>query len=228
VFKISLFIFPLGAIFASIVILFILIFLIRFLFKVKPVTEKEINNDLKTFRAELDIKASGLIHWSDEDLKLLTLNLSEYKKKVRNHTVERGVIKNIYHEPTIAYVAKHYSGKNPRTLLVIRTKDFEMVWVRNDKGITVYKDGKQFANLLRDGKLLDADGKKMLGFLKQDKGQGLNLYIDDKLSAQVLMNHEPGTLHKRALDIYIDTIDKDKEKILAMSMLDIVESSRKA
>jgi len=227
VFNILLFILPVGLIISAIVVLFIAIFFIRF-FKPGEVHEKDINKDLISFREELDQKADELIHWSDEDLKLLTLNLSEYKKQGRKHTIERGVIKNIYHEPTIAYVVKHYNGKKPRTLLVIRTKDFEMVWLRNDKGITVYKNGKQFANLLRDGRLLDADGKKMLGFLKHDKQMGLNLYIDDKLSAQVLMNHEPTALHKRALDIYIDTLERDKEKILAMSMLDIVESSKKS
>lgn len=224
---IQAFIFPFGGVAGVVITLLLVYFLIRFLTRITHVSEKDINKDLTNFREELKGKASGLIPWTDEDLSLLSMNLMEQKKQGRKHVVERGVIKNIYQEPTISYIIKRYGGKEPRTLLVVRTHDFEMVWLRNKSGITIYKDGRQIGNLLRDGKLLDSSGNKMIGYLKQEDNLDLSIFIDDQISALVHKSWDPDVVNPRALEIFSHPIQADKEKILAMSMLDIVESAKK-
>jgi len=224
---INAFIYPFGGIAGVVITLILVYFLIRFFTRLTKINEKDINKDLATFREELNKKASDLIPWTDEDLSLLSLNLMEQKKQGKKHIVERGVIKNIYQEPTISYIIKRYGGKEPRTLLVVRTHDFEMVWLRNESGITIYKDGRQIGNLLRDGKMLDTSGKHMLGFLKQEDNLDLSIFINDQMAALVRKSWDPDVVNPRALEIFREPAEADKEKILAMSMLDIVESVKK-
>ncbi len=191
------------------------------------VTEKSINKDLKSFRAELDKKAKTLIPWKHEDLALLSLNLAEYSKGRGKHPVERGVLKNIYQEDTLAYIIKHYGGKDPKSLLVVRTHDFEMVWVRNSQGITVYHNQEQVGSILRDGRFFTPTGHKLIGQIQTGDALDLSLFVDGQMKALVKRENNEETVNPRALELFEDMSENDQMKILAMSMFDVVKSVRK-
>jgi hypothetical protein len=187
------------------------------------VTEKDINKDLKQFREELLNQKSKLTPWSHDDLSLLSRNLMEHKKSRGRHSIERGIIKNIYQEPTLAYIIKQYGGKSPRTLLIITTNTFEMVWVRNESGITVYKNGQYVANILRDGRLFNRKGNRQLGFIKQDQNNTLSIYINDQLTAMISKEQNQGQFNPRAFELLKNAEQVDMDPILALGMLDLVE-----
>ena len=187
------------------------------------VTEKDINKDLKQFREELVNLKAKLTPWSHDDLSLLSKNLMDHKRSRGRHRVERGIIKNIYQEPTLAYIVKHYGGKSPRTLLIVTTNTFEMVWVRNERGITVYKNGQYVANILRDGRLFNRKGDKQLGYIKQDQNNTLAIYINDRLTAMISKDQSQGQFNPRAFELLGSGDQIDMDPILALGMLDLVE-----
>lgn len=222
-----LFIWPFGGLFGLLAAAVVVLLLINMFKKSSRVNEKTINKDLKAFRAELEKKSDTLIPWKQEDLALLSLNLAEFSKSRGKNSVERGVLKNIYQEDTLAYIIKHYDVKDAKTLLIARGHDFEMVWVRNKDGITVYRNQQQVGSILRDGRFFTPTGKQLLGQIQSSDNLDLSVFLDGKLKALIKREQNEDAVNPRALEVFGELHENDQMKILAMSMFDVVKSARK-
>src|SRR5690606_12569591 len=139
------------------VIWLILIALVTLFFlslKKNKVTMNTVNKDVVKFRKELDLKATTLTPWAQNELELLSLNLKEKKVAKGLHEVDRGILVDIYNEPGLAFVRKRYKGKIPKTLWMARVFAYEMLYVLNDKGVSISRNQSQIPNLLPDGRLV--------------------------------------------------------------------------
>lgn len=212
------------------VIWLILIALVTLFFlslKKNNVTMKTVNKDVNTFRKELDLKSKTLTPWAQNELELLSLNLKERKLTKGFHEVERGVLVNIYNEPVLAFVRKRYKGKHPKTLLMARGYAYEMVYVLNEKGVSIYRNQTQIANLLPDGRLVNAAGNKLLGQIEYSDHLELPLLLEGKLVAGMRKTRDDKAMFPRALNLYESLSEQDQHLLLAMSLVHVIDLAEK-
>ncbi len=188
---------------------------------------KTVNKDVLAFRKELDVKAKSLTPWAQNELELLSLNLKEKKVSKGFHEVERGVLVNIYNEPVLAFVRKRYKGKKPKTLLMARGFAYEMTYVLNEKGVSIYRNQNQIANLLPDGRLVNAAGNKLLGQIEYSDHLELPLLLEGKLVAGMRKTRDDKSMFPRALNLYESLSEQDQQLLLAMSLVHVIDLAEK-
>lgn len=161
-----------------------------------------LNSHLGWFKNELVKEKAKLIAWKDDEHLLLNLVFKKFKKKGLFFTSLNGLLTNVFDEIIGAIRYKSYRGKSKKVLAVIVTTKFEMAFVVNQYGTTIYKDGIQLGVLLNDGNLVSSDGKLLL--LRIDKSVKMEflVYQNDKIIAGLPEKINKNAIRNKAIHYY--------------------------
>jgi hypothetical protein len=121
-----------------------------------------LNSHLRKFRLDLLKEKLKLIDWKEDEHLLMSLVFKKFRKKGFFFSSHHGYVANVYHEHIGALRYKSYNSKTRKAMAVWITTAFEMAFVINQFGTTIYKDGQQLGVLLHDGNLVSSDGKHLL------------------------------------------------------------------
>jgi hypothetical protein len=153
-----------------------------------------LNSHLRKFRLELLKEKSKLINWKPDEHFLLSLLFIKFRKKGFFFSSLHGYVANVYHEQIGALRYKSYRGITRKALAVWITTAFEMAFVINQFGTSIYKDGQQMGVLLHDGNLVSSDGKHLLLRIDYSNQIEYSVYQNDNIIAGL-----PEKLDKKAI-----------------------------
>ncbi len=161
-----------------------------------------INAHLRKFKNELLKEKVKLITWKDDEHLLLNLVFKKFKKKGLFFTSLNGLLTNVFHETIGVLRYKSYKGKSKKALAVLVTTEFEMAFVLNQFGTTIYKDGIQLGVLLNDGNLVSPDGKILL--LRIDKSIKMEflVYQNENIIAGLPEKIDKKAIRNKAIHYY--------------------------
>ena len=180
-----------------------------------------LKKDLKLLRDEIAPWMDKLIPWKTEEMELLSLDREEKVRRKGWVKTVTGVIKSIYSEPLAAYAYK-LSKHDKMGMLVVRTKDHEIIYEGDKNQVKVYVDGEFMGFLRPDGQLISEDGRKVIA--ASDGGLQMKaITVNNKEVAMLNPGNMSENYAGRAFE-HVEPLSDDEAKILtAMSMYEILK-----
>ncbi len=182
--------------------------------------KSNLKRDLMMLREQIKPWLGKLIPWKPEEMSLLSLEREETIKRERRTRIVSGVINSIYSEPLAAYAYK-LSKRDKQGMLLVRTKDHEIIYEGEPGKVKVYVDGSFLGYLKADGRLIAEDGKEILA--KADESMHMKaITVGQKEVAMLNPGNRSENYAGRAFE-HVEPLSADEAKILtAMSMYQIL------
>lgn len=182
--------------------------------------KQKVRKDLAAMQEELKPVIPELIPIKKDELELLSRNQINESRKKRVTTKGKGVFTSIYQEPMIAWSMRKYLGSERNSLVYARTANHEFFLRSKSKETTISVDNQVALRLMKDGKMLDGRGKKVVGYLYQESESDpqIAVYVGRKEVAAI--QHIPETTNPQPRVFnYVSDVDPGEQlALLAMTI----------
>jgi len=174
-----------------------------------------IKHDIKKLRDNLAQLLKDLSPWDENDLEMISLQISEVQKNVKLNQIVSGFINNIYQEKVVAFAYKNYYGKKGKALLYARNSMHEFYYKISPKSVDIYMDKIQLGTLYKDGGFFlsgqEDESKAKASISQSDTMSLLPVEMDGKKIASLTNPSERSYENTRAVTLleHIDQTDHD-------------------
>ena len=177
--------------------------------------------DIEELNEELDSLMDQLSPWEDNDFELLSFNrVNETKSKSVNPVVN-GILTNIYQEKLVAFAYKDYYKKKKKAILIARTSAHDFYYKITKKAVEAYRDNVHLGTLSADGSFYQSNA--LVAHI--DKSTSMSLLpikINGKKVASLVNPIDHTYPNTRAVQIFEDVSDEEKELILSISLFELI------
>ena len=205
---------------AALGIIFILKEVFGFFLNTQGVTSK-MKQDIDDLKDELEPLLPKLSPWEENDFELLSFNRTDEVREGGVNPVVKGIITNIYQEKLVAFAYKEYYHKKKKAILIARTSAHEFYYKISKKTVEAFRDNVHLGTLLPDGSFIE--GNATIAHI--DKSLSMSLLPINIRGRKVasLVNPINHTYpNARAVKIFENVSDDDKELILSLSLFELI------
>jgi len=206
----------------TVALIFIIQQLLGFTLTTQASTSR-IKYDIKKLRDEIAQLLKDLSPWDENDLELISLQISEIQKNVKLNQIVRGYINNIYQEKVVAFAYKNYYGKKGKALLYARNSTSEFYYKISTKSVDIYKDEKQLGTLFNDGGFIEKGQEDIKAKVSQSDTMSLiPVEIDGKKVASLTNPIDSTYANTRAVTILKDINETDGDLLTSLVLFEII------
>lgn len=202
---------------------FVLYQISTFLFSINN-TKSQKRRDISKLKKDLQPRIDSLIKLDDDELELLSINVSDVARIPGIEPEILGVFTSIYHEPLIAFAQKSYVGGQASVTLVF-TSNHEFVYQSDGAITTVNVDGQDIGSIHSDGNLYDMKDRQVAYIAADDVLATHPVRVGQREVGEIINPGLASSPNPRAYT-FLEPMDRD-EKVLFMSLtlLSLVEES---
>lgn len=197
--------------------------LLGFVLGTQPSTSR-FKHDIKKLRNDLAQLLQDLSPWDENDLEMISLQISEVKKNVKLNQIVSGFINNIYQEKVVAFAYKHYYGKKGKALLYARNSKHEFYYKISPKSVDIYMDKEQLGTLHKDGGFFllgkEDDAKAMIS--QSDTMSLLPVEMNGKKIASLTNPSDRSYENTRAVTLLEDIDQEDNDLLTSLVLFEII------
>lgn len=206
-------------------IMFILQQLFSFFLDTQGATSK-MKQDIEELNDELDSIMHKLSPWEDNDFELLSFNRVEETKSKSVNPVIKGILTNIYQENLVAFAYKEYYQKKKKAILIARTSAHEFYYKITKKAVEAYRDNIHLGTLSADGSFYQSNA--LVAHIDKSKSMSLlPIKLNGKKVASLVNPIDHTYPNTRAVQIFEDVTEDEKELILSISLFELIHRTNK-
>lgn len=191
--------------------------------------KKKIQKDLQLLKNELAPLVEGLVPWTDEEMKQLSLNNVKGKNSKGVTHTKKGVLTTIYHEPLLAWVYRKYVSSKENALAFARTTKHEFTYRTKKNRTDVVVNNQLIGQIDEEGILYPMKGGKPIGRINRNAtGQGLPITINEREVGRMNDPKHPVGANPRAFKV-VSQMDGNAEQIfLAIAIFELITQQLKS
>jgi hypothetical protein len=186
--------------------------------------KSRLKRDLKLLQKKILPLVDNLVPFTDEEIKLLSVNKSHQRKSRGLSNTEEGIFTSIYQEESLAYMYKSY-GNTGRAILLAKTLDNEYAYLIDGDNINAFVNDVFLGQINSKGELFSKD-QKLLGRIEGDDVLTTHpVFIGDREVGEV---RNPMKIDSSTNRVYIfveDMSDAEKEIFLSLTLVNLVLES---
>lgn len=178
--------------------------------------KQKIRKDYEEMQLELRTTRTELVPLQKDELELLSTNQINETRKKRIKSKASGVFVSIYQEPMIAWAMRKYRGSDRNALVIAQTSRHEFALRIKSKQTEISIDSKIGFILLPDGKLTDARGKNIYGYIGDNavSSKSKLIFIGRREVASLQIIPESSTPYPRVFNYLVDEISEEERLFL--------------
>jgi hypothetical protein len=185
--------------------------------------KSRLKRDLIQLRKRIQPLLENMIPFSDEEMKLLSVNKSHCKKSYGLRNTEEGVFTSIYQEDALAYIYKSYNDH--RALLLVTTTQNEFVYFFEGNQTEAYINDKLIGTINIKGELKSPENEILAKIDGDDVLTTHPVFINGREVGEV---RNPKKIDSTSNRVYIfveDMSADEKNMFMSLTLVNLVLES---